>query len=162
MEDRPVVFGEIPLARGALKLAPGAAIGMAIGAQIAPPQPAAIATASMGAEVLRGIYSARPAVRRGHRLGWRQRWLVGLCGFALTQGARRSLRQASKRFGFLGALASGGLGWHDRLMRESGLVRPQPAEHQEDAHQRHETELVDKEGWYHGNAPTDDGVRETL
>jgi len=52
MEERPVVFGDIPRARGALALAPGAAMGMAIGAQIAPPQPAAIATASMGAEVL--------------------------------------------------------------------------------------------------------------
>ena len=36
------------------------------------------------------------------------------------------------------------------------------AEYQEDAHQRPETELVDKEGWYHGNAPADDGVRGTL
>src|SRR5215471_20085302 len=105
MEERPVMFGEIPLARGALELAPGPAMRMAIGAQIAPPQPAAIATASMGAEVLRGIYGARPAVRRGHRLGWRRRRLVGLCGFALTQGALRSPGQASKRFGFLGAFA---------------------------------------------------------
>ena len=87
---------------------------------------------------------------------------MGLCGFSLTQGARRALGQASKRLGFLGALASGGLGWHERLVRGSGIVGPQPAEHQEDAHQRHETELVEKERWYHGNAPADDGVRETL
>ena len=137
-------------------------MGMAIGAQIAPPEPAAIATASMGAEVLRGIYGARPAVRRGHRLGWRRRRLGGMGGFALTPGARRSLGQASKRFGFLGALASGGRGWHERLVRGSGVVGPQPAEHQEDAHQCHETELVEKERWYHGNAPADDGVRGTL
>jgi hypothetical protein len=83
-------------------------------------------------------------------------------GFSLTQGARRSLGQASKRFGFLEALASGRLDWHERLVRSSGIVGPQPAEPQEDAHQRHETELVDKESWYHGNAPADDGVRETL
>src|SRR5712692_1093656 len=124
MEDRPVVFGEIPLARGALELAPGAAMGMAIGAQIAPPQPAAIATAPLGAEVLRGLHGARPAVRRGHRLGWRRRWLVGLGGFSLTQGARRSLGQASKRFGLGGACASVWFGWHDRLVRGSGVVRP--------------------------------------
>jgi hypothetical protein len=36
MEDGTVVFGDIPLARGALALAPGAAIGMAIGAYITP------------------------------------------------------------------------------------------------------------------------------
>src|SRR5262249_47948665 len=153
MADRPVVFGAIPLARGALQLAPGAAMGMAIGAQIAPPQPAAIATAPMGAEVLRGLHGARPAVRRGPRLRWRRRWLGGLGGFALTPGARRSLGQASKRFRFLRALASGGRGWHDRLVRGSGVIGPEPAEHQEDAPQRHETEVVKQEGWYHGNAP---------
>jgi hypothetical protein len=56
------------------------------------------------------------------------------------------LGQASKRFGFFGALASGWLGWHARLVRGSGIVGPQPAEHQEDVHQRHETEVVEKEG----------------
>src|ERR1043166_176737 len=146
MEDRPVVFREIPLARGALELAPGAAIGMAIGAQIAPPEPAAIATAPMGAEVLRGLHGARPAVCRGHRLGWRRRRRGGLCRLSLTQGAWRSLGQASKRFGFLGARASGWLGWHERLVRGSGVVGPQPAEHQEDANQRPEPEWVEKGG----------------
>ena len=135
---------------------------MAIGAEIAPPQPAAIATARMGTEMLRGVHAAGPAGRRGHRLRWRRRRLGGLCGFLLTPGALRSLGQASKRFGFLGALASGWLGWHGRLVRGSSGVGPQPAEHQEDVHQRHETELVDKEGWYHGNAPAEDGVRGTL
>jgi hypothetical protein len=37
MEERAVVFGELSLARGALELAPLAAIGMAIDAQIVPP-----------------------------------------------------------------------------------------------------------------------------
>jgi len=83
-------------------------------------------------------------------------------GLSLTQGARRSLGQASKRCGLGGAFVSGWCGGHDWLVRGSGGVGPEPAEHQEDAHQRHETELVDKERWYHGNAPADDGVRETL
>ena len=87
---------------------------------------------------------------------------MGLCSFSLTQGALRALGQARKRLGFLGALASGGLGWHERLVRSSGIVGPQPAEHQEDAHQRHETEVVKQEGWYQGNAPAEDGVRGTL
>ena len=43
---------KIPLARGALELPPGATVGMAIGAQIAQPEPAAIATARMRTEVL--------------------------------------------------------------------------------------------------------------
>jgi hypothetical protein len=40
MENRAVVLEEIAVARGALELAPGAATGMAIGAQIfSPGQP---------------------------------------------------------------------------------------------------------------------------
>ena len=110
MKDRAVVLREIPLARGALELAPGTAMGMAIGAEIPQPPPAAIATAPMGAKVLRGVHSARPAVRRGHRLGWCWRRQVGMDGLMRTQGARRPLGQAGKRFGFLGARASRWLG----------------------------------------------------
>ena len=44
----PWVFGEIPLGTRCTGIGARAAIGMAIGAQIAPPEPAAIATASMG------------------------------------------------------------------------------------------------------------------
>src|SRR5258706_14102915 len=104
MEDRPVVLGDIPLARGALEWAPGPAIGIAIGAQIAPPEPAAIATASMGAEVLRGIYGGRPSEARGHRLGGRRGGLVGVGGFWLPPGASRSLGLGGQRVVVLGAL----------------------------------------------------------
>jgi hypothetical protein len=53
----------------------------------------------------------------------------------------------------MASLASWGLGWRDRLARGSSGVGPQPAEHQEYIHQSNEPELVEKEGWYHGNAP---------
>ena len=62
----------------------------------------------------------------------------------------------------MGSLVSWGLGGRDRLARGSGVVGPQPAEHQEDVHQSNEPELVEKEGWYHGNAPPEDGGRGTL
>src|SRR5499426_521291 len=142
MKDRAVMFGKVSLTRGALELAPGAAIGMAIGAQIAPPQPAAIATAPMGAEVLRGLHGARPAVRRGHRLGWCWRRHVGMGGLMLTQGARRPLGQAGKRLGFLGARASRWLGWPNRLVRGSGVMGPQRAEQEEDTHQSYKPKVV--------------------
>src|SRR5215467_499936 len=157
-----MVLRKIAVARGAVQLPPRATTGMAIRPQVVQSPPAAIVTLGVGTKVPRGIYRPGAAVRRGHRLGWRRRRLGGMGGFALTQGARRSLGQASKRLGFLGALASGGLGWHERLVRASGNVGPQPAEHQEDAHQRHETELVEHERRYHGNVPAEDGVRETL
>jgi hypothetical protein len=79
-----------------------------------------------------------------------------------TPGAMGPLGQSYKRFGFMGSLASWGLGWRNRLARGSGVVEPQPAEYQEDIHQSNEPELVEKEGWYHGNAPAEDGGRGTL
>ena len=73
--------------------------------------------------------------------------------FVLTRGAMGSLGRSSKRFGFLGALASWWLGWHDRLARERGIVGAQTAEHQEDAHPGNEPELVEKAGWYPWQCP---------
>ena len=48
VEERAVMFGKVALARGAVQLPPGAAMRMAIGAEIAQPEPAAIATAYIG------------------------------------------------------------------------------------------------------------------
>ena len=80
----------------------------------------------------------------------------------LTPGAMGPLGQACKRFGCMGSLASWGLGERDRLARGSSGVGPQPAEQQEDIYQSNEPELVEKEGWYHGNAPPEDDGRRTL
>jgi hypothetical protein len=161
MENRAVVLQEIRRARGALELAPGAAIGMAIGAQITPPEPAAITTARVGTEVLRGVHCAGTAVGWGHRLGWRRRRWLGMRGFSLTEGTMGRGGQARKRFGFSGVLASGGLRWRDRLAPDGG-VQSQPAEHEEEPYQSDEPECVEKEGWYHGNAPTDSGEMRAL
>src|SRR2546428_6784546 len=51
MKDGAMMLGKIAFARGTVELSPGTTIGMPIGAQIAPSQPAAIATAGMGTEV---------------------------------------------------------------------------------------------------------------
>ncbi len=113
MEDRAVMLRERALARGTLELSPRAATGMAVGAQVPQPQPAAIATAGMGTEVPRGVHRAGAAGGRGHRLGWHRRPRLGMRGFLRTQGTRRFVRQARKRFGVVGALAARceGLGW---------------------------------------------------
>ena len=65
-----------------------------------------------------------------------------MCRFVLTPGTMGSLGQTGKRFGFLGTLASWWLGWHDWLTRGSDAVGPQTAEHEKDAHQRHEPEVA--------------------
>ena len=94
---------------------------------------------------------------RGQRLGWRRQRRLGRRCFLRTQGTMRFVRQAHKRFAVVRAGASGWLGWRDRLATGSGVVGPQPIEHEEEPHQCNEPELVEKEGWYHGNAPADDG-----
>ena len=107
MQERAMMLREIPLARGALELAPGAAIGMAVGAQIAPPEPAAIATARVGTEVLRGVHSTRTSGGRRHGVRWHWRRRLGKRGLSLTQSARRPLGQSSKRLGLLGTCTFG-------------------------------------------------------
>ena len=134
---------------------------MAVGAQIAPPEPAAIATARVGTEMLRGVHRAGTAMGRGHRLGWRRRRRLGMRGFSLTQGTRGLGGQARKHFGCSGARTSGRLRWRDRLAPD-GSMRSQPAEHEEEPHQSDEPEFIEKEGWYHGNAPTDSGEMRAL
>ena len=49
-----------------------------------------------------------------------------------------------------------------RSRYENLLKGKRPEEKEITTAQRHETELVEKEGWYHGNAPVEDGVRGTL
>src|SRR5262245_31455346 len=106
MKDRAMMLRKVAVAGGTLELAPGATIGMAIGPQIAPPGPAAIATARMGTKVQRGIDGTRTSVGRGHRVGWRRRRRVRMRGFLRTQGTMGLVRQARKRFGVVGALTA--------------------------------------------------------
>ena len=54
--------------------------------------------------------------------------------------------EARKRSGCSGARASEGLRWCDRLPPDSGGVRAQPAEHEEEPHQSEEAAFVEKEG----------------
>src|SRR5262245_66151951 len=113
MKNRAMMLRKIPLARGALELPPGATVGMAIGAQIAPPEPAAIATARVGAKVLRGVDLTGTPVGWGHGIGWHRSRRIGLCGVSLTQDAMRFLRQTLEWFdlGGTGAVGLAGHGW---------------------------------------------------
>ena len=80
---------------------------------------------------------------------------MGMGGLVFTQDALRPLSQAGKRLGCLGARVSGWLRGGDRLATGSGITGPQRAEHEENAHQRHKPEVVEKKSRYHGNAPAD-------
>src|SRR5262249_57524142 len=113
MEDRAMMFGKVALARGAVKLPPGAAAGMAIGTQIVLPQPAAIVTIAVGTKGHRRIHGPGAAVRERHGSGPDRRRWIGLPGLWFTQHAVRLVGQALERFG-LGrtlALGRGRHGW---------------------------------------------------
>src|SRR5262245_65738007 len=99
MKNRPVMFGKIAFARGAVELSPGAATGMAVGTEVAQPEPAAIVTTSVGTEVPRGLHHPGASVRWGHRVRpLRRRW-SRLIGFLFTQRTVRLVRSEERRVG---------------------------------------------------------------
>src|SRR5215510_14530328 len=130
MKNRAMMLGKIAVARGAVKLTPGAATGMAIGPQVVQSQPAAIITSGVGTKVPGGVHRPGTAVCERHGIGpsrrrWRRR-----TGLSLTQGTVRLVRQPLERLGLSRTLALGldGRGWHGRR----GLASPGTAERQHD------------------------------
>src|SRR4030095_7721281 len=90
---------EVTFTAGAIQLAPGTAIGMAIGAEIAPAHPAPIGTVRVRAEVRRGVDLAAAPPRRHEA---RRRSCGGLragIGGVRTGGAVRLGGEARKGFG---------------------------------------------------------------
>src|SRR5215470_9042894 len=93
MQDRAVRLQKVSFTSATVQLSPQATAGMAVGAEVAQPQPAAIGTARMGAKMPRGIDGTRASVGRRHRIGspWRQ--CFGIMRIVFTRGAMRTLRQ---------------------------------------------------------------------
>jgi hypothetical protein len=100
---------KVALTGRAVELAPGAAVRMAIGAQIAQTEPASVVTTGMRTKMPGGIDRTRVSVRRGHRVGRYRKRRLGRCGLSLTQGTVGLVRQARKR---CGRVSAGALGWH--------------------------------------------------
>src|SRR5262249_24843792 len=69
MEQGAVMLWKVPVAGRTVELTPRATAGMAVGAQVAQPQPAAIVTVRMRAKMPGGIHLTRTPMRRGHRIG---------------------------------------------------------------------------------------------
>src|SRR5256885_5379176 len=151
MEDRAMMFGKVALARGAVQLPPGAAAGMAIGAQIVQPQPAAIVTVAVGTKVHRRLHRPGAAVRERQGIGPDRRRWIGLPGLLVTQHTVRLVGQALERFG-LGrtlALGLGRHGWGGQAWRG-----PSERQHDEEPYDRQQSELVVKKMRDHGIAPS--------
>src|SRR5215510_14982901 len=126
MKNRALMFGKVAIARGTVKLPPGAAMGMAIGPQIVQPQPAAIVTMAMGTKMHRRIHRPGAAVRKRHGIGPSRRRWRSRPDLLFTQRTVRLVRQALERFGLGGALSLGLDGGGGRGGR--GRASPGPAE----------------------------------
>src|SRR5712691_575640 len=98
-------FPKVSLTRATIQLAPRAAAGMAIRAEVAEPEPAAIVTAGMGAEVPRGVDGTRASLGRRHGVGSSWRLRLGMVDIVFAQSAMRSLGETHKGLGLVGPLA---------------------------------------------------------
>ena len=153
MEQGAVMLGKVAFAGRTVALTPRATAGMAVGAQVAQPQPAAVGTARMRTKVPRGVDGPGAAVGRGHRLGsYRRRWRERR-RFLVAQDTERLVRQAAKRLRLLAACASGRAGYRGpRCLRPAGAW-PRQRQHDKESQESQDHQLIVKERWNHGIAP---------
>jgi hypothetical protein len=132
-----------PTAR-AMQLAPRSTAGMTVRRNIAQPEPATIATVTIGTEMIGGVDMTAAASCRRSRRGWRRRGLQpGSLDRLLTSSARGFTGETRKGFGRRGAFAwwRHGRGWY--RSSGGGLRWPQPREHEKHPHQSDQHELVE-------------------
>src|SRR5712691_8914657 len=154
MQQRPVRFEHVAATAGAIQLAPGAAVGMTVGTDIAQPHPAPIGTVRVRTEVRRGVDLAA-APPRGHEAWW---WSCGDVrvggGGVLTGVAVRLFGEARKGFRLAAALWQWGYGQGYRRARNGGIAWPYPMEHDAQPHQGDQHQLVEKEIRDYGKTPS--------
>jgi hypothetical protein len=112
VEEGAMGLQKVALTRDTVELAPGAAAGMTVGAEIAQPEPAPIVTIAVRTKVPRSVDLTGTPVGRCHGSGRHRRKRFGRRSVLFTQGAMGLVRQAFERFGLVGARALGceGLG----------------------------------------------------
>jgi hypothetical protein len=153
MKDGPEGLEKIAATGDAQQLPPGAPIGMAVGAEIAPPHPAPIGTVRVRTKMRRGVHLAAAPPRghdaRGRGVGclWAKVAAV-LTGITVRLGG-----QARKGLGHTVALWHWGCGLRWRRARDGGVTRPHPMEHNAQPHQGDQPQLVEKERRDHGKTP---------
>src|SRR5215470_985888 len=162
MEQGAVMLGKVPFAGRTVELTPLTPAGMAVGAQVAQPQPAAVVTVRMRTKVPRGVDGPGASVGRGQRLGsYRRRWR-GLRRVLVTQDTERLARQAAQRVRLLAAWASGRAErsgpW---FLRPTGAW-PRQRQHDKQPQESHDDELRVKEVWNHCSTPLHGDVRGAL
>src|SRR5215471_13894436 len=162
MQGCAMGFEDIATADGTVQLAPGTAIGMAIGPDIPATYPATIVTVGGGAEVRRRVHLARAATR-GDDTGW---WGAG------RLGARHSCLRTGLAVGLMGEARKGlrdpralagwwhALGWpRDACGVTAG---PGSMQHAAQPEKTQQHQLVEKEVGYHRVAPFHGGETGAL
>src|SRR5215468_4279257 len=107
MEKRAGDLREIALARDTLELAPGLATGMAVGANIATPEPAVIRAIVIGTELPRGDDGAPASPREDDHRRWRARGFGTSIEPLLTGLTQGFVDISGEGFGFFDPLAPG-------------------------------------------------------
>lgn len=117
---------------------------MAIGAEVAQPQPAVLGTARMRTKVQRGVADTRAAGERRHGGGSSWRLRLGMVGLVDAQRAMRSLGETHKRFGLVGPLARQlrGHGLHRWRRGHRVLAWPEVMQHDAAPQESHKHQLV--------------------
>src|SRR5262249_6358491 len=154
MKERAEGLEKIASTGDAEQLPPGTATRMAIGAEIAPADPAAIGTVRVGAE-MRGGVDLTTAPSRHDDAWWRSCGgvQVGISG-VLTGVAKRLGGMAHKGFRLAATHAARWCGWRWCRLRSDTVAWPHPLEHETQPHQSDEHQLVVNERGEHGTIPS--------
>src|SRR6266446_1674450 len=136
------------------QLPPGTAMGMAIGAEIAPADPSPRGTVRVRAEVRRGVdLAASPP--RGHDARWRGAGGLRVEVAGVRTGvAVRLFREARKGCDLTVAFWYWGCGLRCRRAHGGGVAWLHPMEYEAQPHQSDQHQLVEKEMRYHGKTPS--------
>src|SRR5215467_5548971 len=129
MKDGAEGLEKITVTGNAQQLPPGAAIGMAIGAEIAPAHPAAIGTIWVGAEMVGGVDLAAAPSRWHKTRGRSGGGLWARVGGVRTGVTVRLVGEARKGFWLTLALGPWAWGLQCRRPHRSGLAGPRPMQH---------------------------------
>jgi hypothetical protein len=160
VQERARGVAEVSLAADALKLAPGLAAGLAIGAEIASTSPALVGAIRLWTDVRVRVDHPSATAGEGEHGRRRARRLGTFVGFLLTGRAERCVEKAGEGCGLFGALTSALVGFQGRLGEE--LVGPPAMNEEADEDESNHEELVKQQVWCHNDVPSHDGDRRRL
>src|SRR5215813_10009407 len=142
MQRRAMELMEIAEAGNALKLTPGGAAWVPVGADVAASQPTVVRTIYVGTALLLAVNRALAAPCISDQRWRRTRCLgTGCCGL-FTGGTQRFVEQTGKGFGLTRAFRAGGARLEESWSNASARARPKGMEHATQTGQNNQQELI--------------------